>query len=95
MATFVIAVKVVRDENNEPIIFDKQYYTYMSQYNSFINNDKLAIEFRTVEAALSWWETYKKNFPDRIAQVMTFADPDTLSVRRRRTTYNLIEKLTI
>ena len=95
MATFVIAVKVVKDENNNPIEFNKQYYTYMSRYDSFINNDKLAIEFKSAEAALSWWNNYKNRFPDRIAQVMEFADPETLSIRRRRTTYNLIEKVII
>lgn len=95
MATFVIGLKVVRDSNNNPIEFTKQYYTYMSRYDSFLRDDKLAVEFKTIESALSWWNNYKVRYPERIIQAMEYADPETLSIRQRRTTYKLTEKLTM
>lgn len=95
MATFVIGVKVTKDENGNPINFDKQYYTFMSRYNSFIYDNKLALEFKSVGEAVSWWNCYKIKYPDRIEQVSKFADLDTLSIRQVRVTYKLAEKLTI
>ena len=95
MATYIIGVKVVRDDDGNPIDFDKQYYTFMSRYNSFIYNSKIALEFKSIEEALSWWDAYKIKYSDRIIQVAKFADLNTLSIRRVMVTYKLIEKLNI
>lgn len=95
MATFVIAVKVTKDENNLPIDPNKQQFTFMSRYDSFIRDPKLALEFKSVKAALSWWESYKDRYPERIIQVSEYSDLTTLSIRQRKTSYKLTESLTI
>ena len=97
MATFVIAVKVTKDENNLPIDPNKQQFTFMSRYDSFIMDPKLALEFKSVKAALSWWNSYKKSekYPERITEVAECVDLTTLSVRQRKTSYKLTESLTI
>lgn len=95
MPTFVIALKVTKDENNLPIEPEKQQYTFMSRYESFIRDPKLALEFKSVKEALSWWETYKRKFPDRIMQASEYGDLNTLSIRQRKISYKLTENLTI
>ena len=95
MATFIIGVKVTKDEDGNPIEGNKQYYTYMSRYDMFIHKTNIALEFKTVESALSWWESYKNRCPDYIKQLSEYADINTLSVRRVVTSYKLVENLTI
>ena len=95
MAKFIIGVKVIKDENGIPIEGNKQYYTFMSRYNSFIHKSDIALEFRSVEEARSWWDSYRVKYPDRIKQVSEYADLDTLSIRRVLVSYKLIEKLNI
>jgi len=95
MATYIIGVKVIKDEDGNPIDPNKQYYTFMSRYNIFIYNSKIALEFKSVEEAVSWWNSYKLKYPERIKETSVYADLDTLSVRRVMITYKLTEKLTI